>query len=280
MREEAAQPVEVEGQGADTPEGNDLYTAFLDGVPAEIHDQVIPALKAQDAEFTKRFQSLSERTKPFDELGVFDRDIEEVGSYLNLATALEAAQSGDDQAQAAVYEWWDSIGDTLGFYENGGTSEESESEFEVDDDFDPYDRNQLSKLLADQIAEQVGPLAQFIEEQASTQQEQEALAAAEAEVAGQIEELRAEHDLSDDVLQEVLELAEMFVEADNPVRAGFEKYQSLVSKGEANLFQDKVQQPGTPEGSGPAAITPDAITSDNVKEKVLERLNQQKQLTG
>ena len=280
MSEEAAQPVEVEGQGADTPEGNDLYTAFLDGVPAEIHDQVIPALKAQDAEFTKRFQSLSERTKPFDELGVFDRDIEEVGSYLNLATALEAAQSGDDQAQAAVYEWWDSIGDTLGFYENGGTSEESESEFEVDDDFDPYDRNQLSKLLADQIAEQVGPLAQFIEEQASTQQEQEALAAAEAEVAGQIEELRAEHDLSDDVLQEVLELAEMFVEADNPVRAGFEKYQSLVSKGEANLFQDKVQQPGTPEGSGPAAITPDAITSDNVKEKVLERLNQQKQLTG
>lgn len=280
MSEEAAQPVEVEGQGADTPEGNDLYTAFLDGVPAEIHDQVIPALKAQDAEFTKRFQSLSERTKPFDELGVFDRDIEEVGSYLNLATALEAAQTGDDQAQAAVYEWWDSIGDTLGFYENGGTGEESESEFEVDDDFDPYDRNQLSKLLADQIAEQVGPLAQFIEEQASTQQEQEALAAAEAEVAGQIEELRAEHDLSDDVLQEVLELAEMFVEADNPVRAGFEKYQSLVSKGEANLFQDKVQQPGTPEGSGPAAITPDAITSDNVKEKVLERLNQQKQLTG
>lgn len=280
MSEEAAQP--VEGQGADAPEGNDLYTAFLDGVPVEIHDQVIPALKAQDAEFTKRFQSLSERTKPFDELGVFDRDAEEVGSYLNLATALESAQTGDTQAQQAVYEWWDSIGDTLGFYENGGTGEESESdaEFDVDDDFDPYDRNQLSKMLADQIAEQVGPLAQFIEQQAQTQQEQEALAQAEAEVAGQIEELQSEHDLSEDVLQEVLELAEMFVESDNPVKAGFEKYQSLVGKGEANLFQEKLEQPGTPEGSGPAAITPDAITSSNVKEKVLERLNQQKSLTG
>ena len=278
MSEEAAQP--VEGQGADAPEGNDLYTSFLDGVPNEIHDQVIPALKAQDAEFTKRFQSLSERTKPFEELGVFEREAEEVGSYLSLASALEAAQEGDEQAQAAVYEWWDSVGETLGFYETGGDGEESESEFEVDDDFDPYDRNQLSKLLADQIAEQVGPLAQFIEEQAMTQQEQEALAAAEAEVAGQIEELRSEHDLSEEVLQEVLELAEMFVESDNPVRAGFEKYQSLVGKGEANLFNEKVNQPGTPEGSGPAALTPEAITSENVKEKVLERLNQQTQLTG
>lgn len=280
MSEEAAQPVEVEGQGADTPEGNDLYTAFLDGVPAEIHDQVIPALKAQDAEFTKRFQSLSERTKPFDELGVFDRDIEEVGSYLNLATALEAAQSGDDQAQAAVYEWWDSIGDTLGFYETGGVGEESDSEFDVDDDFDPYDKSQLTQLLADQIAEQVGPIAQFVEHQAMTQQEQEAMAQAEAEVSGQIDELLAEHDLSEDVLQEVLELAEMFIDSDNPVMAGFEKYQSLVGKGEANLFQEKLNQPGTPEGSGPAAMTPDAVTSENVKEKVLERLNQQKQLTG
>ena len=278
MSEEAAQP--VEGQGADTPEGNDLYTAFLDGVPAEIHDQVIPALKAQDAEFTKRFQSLSERTKPFDELGVFDRDIEEVGSYLNLATALEAAQSGDDQAQAAVYEWWDSIGDTLGFYETGGVGEESDSEFDVDDDFDPYDKSQLTQLLADQIAEHVGPIAQFVENQEMTQQEQEAMAQAEAEVSGQIDELLAEHDLSEDVLQEVLELAEMFIDSDNPVMAGFEKYQSLVGKGEANLFQEKLNQPGTPEGSGPAAMTPDAVTSENVKEKVLERLNQQKQLTG
>jgi len=278
MSEEAAQP--VEGQGADAPEGNDLYTAFLDGVPAEIHEQVIPALKAQDAEFTKRFQSLSERTKPFDELGVFDRDVEEVGSYLNLATTLEAAQQGDQQAQEAVYEWWDSIGDALGFYEGQSDGEESDSDRDVDDDFDPYDRNQLTKLLADQIAEQVGPIAEFVEQQAMTQQEQEALASAEAEVVGQIEALQSEHNLSDDVLQEVLELAEMFVEADNPVQAGFEKYQSLVGKGEANLFQEKIQQPGTPEGSGPAAMTPDAITSANVKEKVLERLNQQTQLTG
>jgi hypothetical protein len=279
VSEEAAQP--VEGQGAEAPEGNDLYTSFLDGVPTEIHDQVIPALKAQDAEFTKRFQSLSEKTKPFEEAGIFDRQAEDVASYMQLAQALEAAQSGDEQAQAAVYEWWDSVGDTMGFYEaseNGDSGDESESF--VDEDFDPYDRNQLSKLLADQVAEQVGPIAEFIQQQQMTQQEQQALAAAEAEVESQIEELRGQHDLSDDVLGEVLELAEMFVDSDNPIQAGFEKYQSLVGKGEANLFSDKVQQPNTPEGSGPAATTPEAITSANVKDKVLERLNQQKSLTG
>jgi hypothetical protein len=74
MSDEATQPAEVEGQGAETQEGNDLYSAFLDGISPEMHDTVIPALKAQDASFTKRFQSLSEKTKPFEELGVFDMD--------------------------------------------------------------------------------------------------------------------------------------------------------------------------------------------------------------
>ena len=68
--------------------------------------------------------------------------------------------------------------------------------------------------------------------------------------------------------------------SDNPVQAGFEKYQTLVSKGENNLFQKKLDQPGTPEGSGPAATTPEPVTSANVKDKVRERLEQQTQLIG
>lgn len=277
MSEEAAQP--VEGQGAEAPQGNDLYSPFLEGVNPDIHDQVVTALKAQDAEFTKRFQSLSERTKPFEENGILDADPEVLNSYMTLADFVEAAESGDSEAAAAVYEWWDSVGDALGFYEAG---EDSDGEqVEVDEDFDPYDRSQLSELLAQQVAEQVGPIAEFVEQQAMTQQEQEALASAEAEIQGQIDQLRSEYDISDEDLNEVLELAEMFVEVtDNPVQAGFEKYQSLVSKGENNLFNKKLEQPGTPEGSGPAATTPEPVTSANVKDKVRERLEQQTQLLG
>jgi hypothetical protein len=277
MSEEAAQP--VEGQGAEAPQGNDLYSPFLEGVNPDIHDQVVTALKAQDAEFTKRFQSLSERTKPFEENGILDADPEVLNSYMTLADFVEAAESGDSEAAAAVYEWWDSVGDALGFYEAG---EDSDGEqVEVDEDFDPYDRSQLSELLAQQVAEQVGPIAEFVEQQAMTQQEQEALASAETEIQGQIDQLRSEYDISDEDLNEVLELAEMFVEVtDNPVQAGFEKYQSLVSKGENNLFNKKLEQPGTPEGSGPAATTPEPVTSANVKDKVRERLEQQTQLLG
>lgn len=276
MSDDAAQP--AEGQGAETPEGNDLYASFLDGVPTEIHEQVIPALKAQDAEFTKRFQSLSERTKPFDELGVFDRDPEEVGSYLSLAAAIEAAQEGDPESQEALFEWWDSIGDELGFYNQG--SDQASDDVDVDDDFDPFNKDQLSQMLQQQVADQIGPIAEFVQQQAQAQQEQEALEAAETQIAGQIEELRSQHDLSDDAMEEVLELAEMFIESDNPIQAAFEKYQSLVAKGESALFNDKIQQPGTPEGSGPAATSEEAITSANVKDKVRALLDQQKTLIG
>jgi hypothetical protein len=276
MSDDAAQP--VEGQGAETPQGNDLYSSFLDGVPSEIHEQVIPALKAQDAEFTKRFQSLSERTKPFEELGLFDRDPEEVGSYLSLAAAIEAAQQGDNESQEALYEWWDNVGDELGFYGQGSGEESNDAE--ISDDFDPFNRDQLSEMLQQQVAEQIGPIAEFVQQQAEAQQEQEALEQAEAQVSSQIEELRSQVDLSDEAMDEVLELAEMFIESDNPIQAAYEKYQSLVAKGESALFNDKIQQPGTPEGSGPAATSEDPITSANVKDKVRALLDQQKSLIG
>ena len=276
MSDDAAQP--VEGQGADAPQGNDLYTSFLDGVPSEIHDQVIPALKAQDAEFTKRFQSLSERTKPFDELGVFDRDPEEISSYLSLADAISQAQQGSEESREALHEWWDSVGEELGFYDLG--SDEASDDTSIDDDFDPFNKDQLSEMLQQQVAQQIGPIADFVRQQAEAQQEQIALEEAEAEITGQIEELRGQHDLGDEVMDEILELAEMFVESDNPIQAGFEKYQSLISKGESALFNDKIQQPGTPEGSGPAATSEDPITSANVKDKVRALLDQQKTLIG
>jgi hypothetical protein len=280
MSDEATQPAEVEGQGAETQEGNDLYSAFLDGISPEMHDTVIPALKAQDASFTKRFQSLSEKTKPFEELGVFDMDPEQVGGYLGLANALEAAAEGDEQAQESVHEWWDQVGEQLGFYEAGQGEEDSGDM--SDEDFDPFDKNQLTSLLQNQVQEMVGPIAEYVQQQQTSQQEKEALAAAEAQIDESISALKTENpDLPDEVIGEVLELAEMFIDSsDDPIAAGFEKYKSLVSKGESQLFDKKRQQPGLPEGSGPAATTPEPITSNNVAQIARERLEKEKQLLG
>jgi len=284
MSEEAAQPEGVEapveapleGLGAESQSENDLYTGFLDGVSPEIHEQVIPALKAQDAEFTKRFQSLSEKTKPFDDLGVFDSDPETVGSYLSLAQAVDAAQTGDAESQKAVYEWWDQVGEQLGFYEQGEEGEDGEGDDSFPEDFDPYDAKQFSSLLESKVQETIAPLHNALQDTAQVQEQQEALAQLEAQVKG----VQEEHGLSNEVMDEVQELAAMFPNAENPIQAGYEKYQSLIAKGEGSLFQKKIEQPQTPEGSGPANTTPEKITSANVREIFRQRLDQEKQLTG
>lgn len=278
MSEEAAQPVGVEapeGQGAESPEGNELYSPFLEGVSPEIQEQVIPALKAQDAEFTKRFQSLSEKTKPFEDLGVFDSDPETVGSYLSLAQAVDAAQTGDTDSQQAVYEWWDQVGESLGFYEQGEDGEDSGDD-ELPEDFDPYDAKQFGSLLESKVQEQVAPLLQALQQQQQQTEQQKAFEQLES----QVQAVKQEHDLSDEVMEEVQELAAMFPNSDNPIQAGYEKYKALVAKGEGALFQKKIEQPATPEGSGPAATTPEKITSANVKDIFRQRLDQEKQLTG
>jgi hypothetical protein len=119
-------------------------------------------------------------------------------------------------------------------------------------------------------------LLNALQETAQVQEQQEALAQLEAQVKG----VQEEHGLSNEVMDEVQELAAMFPNAENPIQAGYEKYQSLIAKGEGSLFQKKIEQPQTPEGSGPANTTPEKITSANVREIFRQRLDQEKQLTG
>jgi hypothetical protein len=47
---------------------------------------------------------------------------------------------------------------------------------ESDEDFDPFDKSQLTNLLQSQVQEMVGPIAEYVQQQQATQQEKEALA--------------------------------------------------------------------------------------------------------
>ena len=278
MSDTAAQPeVEAaEGQGAASGEGKDLYASFLDGVPEEIHDQVIPALKAQDAEFTKKFQSRSERVKPFEELGILDADPGQVGQYLQLDQAIAAAQQGDAEAQEAVYQWWDQVGEALQFYdgEDSGSDELGGDE----DDFDPLDMDSKSfqEAVRKQVEAAVGPIAQQLqtrEQQEAMQQEEQQ---AQQQVDAWISEVKSanstvfEGENGDAVLDEVLNLASLFTDEENPVAAGFQKYQELVSKGEAGLFAKKQNQPNVPEGAGRPDTNPPVPTMANAKDVALQ----------
>lgn len=264
----------AEDQGAESG-GTELYAPFLEGVPEDIHDQVIVALKAQDAEFTKRDQSRSERLKPFEELGVLDQEPQAVAQYLQLDQAITAAQQGDKDAQEAVYQWWDKVGEALDFYEGDSDSEGGE---EVDDEFDPLDLDAKSfqEAVQKQVEQIVGPIAQQLQTREQQEAEQQALEAANEQIDEWMSEIKQanpnlfEGEDAQETEDTILRLAELHIDEDNPVQAGFAEYQSLVSKGEAGLFAQKQDQPLVPEGAGRPDTTPALPTMKNAKDLALE----------
>lgn len=274
-------------QGAATPEGNDLYGSYLQDVPEEVHDHVIAALKSQDAEITKRFQSQADRIKPFEELGVFDQQPEMIGQFLSLNQSMQAALEGDPEAKEAVYSWWDQVGDALEFYEGEeggqGGDPDADGEFDLMD----MDRQGFQQMLQQEIMQAIGPLAQHLQSKEQQEAEQAALQEANQQIDGWIDELKSAHpDLftgedGEEVLDQVLELAELFAESsDNPIQAGFEKYQALVGKGESGLFEKKREQPAVPEGQGPADTNPPAPTMRNAKDLALEHVRNAKAISA
>jgi hypothetical protein len=288
MSDTAAQPEAApaaEGQGAESEQGNELYAEFLDGVPEDLHETLTERLKAKDADFTKKFQSRAEQLKPFEEMGILEQSPEALGQYLQLDQAMQAAQQGDEQAIEAVYQWWDQVGDVLQFYEQG---DGDEGEAGGSDEFDPLDmdKDAFDKAVQAKVEEIVGPLQETVMTQQQREQE-----AAEMEEANQVvEQWKSEvqekfpdvfkGEDGEAVMDEVMGLATMFTDAENPIMAGLEKYQSLVSKGEAGLFERKLEQPNVPEPGGRADTTPPQIrTMKDAKEAALEYLNNGKQMT-
>lgn len=261
---EAVDAVEVEGQGADDSSG--LYADYLSDIPEEYHGKVVESLKAKDADFTRRFTAKADQWKPYEELGVNKVDPEQLGGWLNLNSALEAAAGGDEQASENVYSWWEQLGEELGFYADGESPEGGEAE-----EFDPFDPKNIESLVSQQIQQAVSPLMENMSKQEQAQLEQQA-----AESVSQLaESLKSENPgLSDSDIDDIFELALPHMEdAESPeaaIQAGFEKFKSLVSRGENDLFAKKLEQPSVPEGSGTPNTAPDNPTLANVKDKALE----------
>ena len=274
MADEAAQP--AEGQGTEGSEqGNELYAPFLDGVDEGIHEQVIPALKAQNAEFTKRFQERSEKYGPYEEAGILNMEPEAVQNMVALSDVLNAAAEGDEDAVGQAQDWWESVGEALGFY-GEGDGEQGEEVSGLPEDYDPYDPEQPRNLTMSVVQEALQPFAEHLSSR--EQQEAEAAAVREAEDAleASITKVQEENpDLSDDDMTEILRLAQLHAEtSDDPIRAGFEQYKGYLGKGESALFASKQNQPVPAQGGGSNPPEPVKVTSANVAEIARQRLEQ------
>lgn len=251
------------GQGAPAETDGGLYGPILDGIPNEYHEQLTQRLKENDAKATQRFQQLSERSKPFEDAGVFDSEPEQLQGWLNLSNALEAAVGGDQQAQQDVRQWWEGLGQQLGF-DGEETGQESQAQDLLD---------LTPDKLQEMIAESVNPLVERFEQQEQQQQ----LDDAKAEIQGSLDKILKENpklDREEDG-QRIMALAYVYgQDSDDPVQAGFEEFKSLVARGESELFEKKIDQPAPAEGGGMPGSQATPVTSENSKELAMERLKQ------
>ena len=274
MADEAAQP--AEGQGTEGSEqGNELYAPFLEGVDESIHEQVIPALKAQNAEFTKSSQKRAEKFSPYEEAGIFDIEPEAVGNMVALSEVLNAAAEGDEEAVQQAQDWWESVGEALGYY-GEGDGEKGEEVSGLPEDYDPYDPKQARDLTMSVVQEALQPFAEQM--QSREQQEAEAAAVREAEdaIEASIQAIQKDNpNLSEEDMGEILKLAQLHAEtSDDPIAAGFEQYKGYIGKGESALFASKQSQPVPAQGGGSNPPEPVKVTSQNVAEIARQRLEQ------
>lgn len=261
------------GQGA--PETPGLYQDVLEGVPSEYHESLIERLKDMDGKATQKFQSHAERVKPYEEAGILDADPESLTGWMNLSGAIESALGDptrgiapDPEAQQAVSQWWEQLGDQLGlFEEEGGEGTGQEAQDLLD-----LTPQKLEELIGSQIGKATQPLLQRME-----QQEQEKIQAeAQQQVKSDLAALREKHpNLTDEDEKYIMAFAWQFgQEAQDPIQTGFEEFQRVVSRGENNLFEQKVNQPSPVEAGGRPNTQAPAVTSENAKELALERLHQ------
>ena len=253
MPEDAAAPAPEPEGGNDSSGG--LYD--LASVPEDLRPHVEPHLKAIEGNVTKKLQEQSEalkRWEPYGELGLTDVDPQA------LQQLLEFAEMTQNESQ--FEQWFRTIGEERGWIDSTADDDLG--------DLDLGDEGLTEEKIASLIQQAIEPVNQSLQEREAKEAEQ----AATAEITATLDALKAEHgdDLDTDA---ILQLAYAYADEDpdNAITRGFEDYQRLVGKGEADLFAKKVGQPEAPEGPGRASSAPERITTfDQAKAAALDRL--------
>lgn len=250
-------------QGADATDSG-LYD--LDSVAPDVREHLEPHLKAIEANATKKFQEAADYRKgwaPYEDLGIKDIPPEQLQGLLNFA------QMANDPQQFA--EWWKAAGEEQGLFEQIQPSDDDFGLEEVDD----LSTEKIQQLIAEAVAENINPITERLQAQEQERQMQEA----NQEITQQLEQIRADNpNLPENAEDAIVRLAYSYADEDgDPIQKGFEEYKALIGVGEKGLFEQKSQQPATPEGAGPASTADEKIIDFNdprLKAMARERMNQ------
>lgn len=247
-------------QSTEANESGDLYD--INSVDPEYREHFAPHLKAVQSNVEKQFRDHAEFRKgwePYEELGLRDMD---PGSVKQL---IDFASMANDPTQ--FDEWLKNAAEERGLL-NGASGDDLELEG-------------VEEMSPEKIEELVAKQTQPIKEALDNQNKEQAIAAAEEEVQTSLQGIRKDNpDLPESAEDAIEQLAYRYTDEANLsageiIAKGFEDYKNLIGQGEKGLFEEKAKQPKPAEGSGPAAMGDEKITSfddPRLREQALETL--------
>lgn len=253
---------EGQGQGEGVEGLSGLYD--LSTAPEEVRPLLEAELKKIVGNVGKRFESHAEYRKqwePYEQIeGLRDVPAEELTDLLQFR---EIAQDPEQLEQ-----WWEQVGQQLGFFDQDGEGEEGEpvgQEAGLEQQL-----QQFREELLEQIRSEIDPLRQHV----TTQQSEAAVREHQATIKSTLDALREEHgDFDRDA---VLKLSQHYAGdegTEQVIRKAHEEYLGIIGRAQGELVDNKLNQPEPAITGGQPDTAPQKITSfDGAKKAALARL--------
>lgn len=267
----------AETQGAENGGGSGLYDQFLEGTPEDLRPYVTDAFKQWDSQITPKLQEaaqLREKFGPLAEIeGLSDVPADELKELIEFRQILgdpDALGEWVDQINAALGRGELSEEDWLAMGEQNGWFEGSEPQQQSPED--------IAQKVIEMLQPELEPVKKFM----GTQEQQHAAAEQRQQFEGRLSELLPQlGDLDDDARQEatsvIVDLAYRYLDDDDPIGKGFERYRQITGAAQGALVDDKLGQPKGALNGGRPATSPEALSWNNgtsPKEAALARLKQ------
>lgn len=259
--EAAVQPDEGQGEQAqsDAP-----WAQYLEGIPDEAREPVEEAFRKWDSDTTKKFQDASEYRngwKPFEELGVNQRDPEEVKWALDM---LEAAKTNPH----GVAEWYQ------GYAQQHGLSPAEQKAQEEEQWVDPTVQSAVDQRMQEQLgpmSQQLGQLTEWQQQQQQAYQQQQAMA--QVQQAWNDVKQKAGDDFVDSRVEMFLGNHLDKTDPRQAIEAALNDWVSVRNQIEKDALQGKADTPPGAESGGSPDGSPEPVNSlQRASELALEQL--------
>lgn len=255
----------TDGQASATPMQDGPFAKYLADAPEDAREWASGFAKKIEGDTTKRFQEAAEFRKQWEPYagveGLTDIPADDLSQYLQLITTLDGI--GTDEGVALARQ----IAELHGLAIADDTGDQDPDDPDPDADLREQIREELRQEMEDRFkpydeARQAAEYEQTVAEQARSIE-----ASLEA-----IDKDRGKA-LSEDQRKQVLEASRAFIDQDDPVKAGYQFWTSIVGSAEQGLVKGKQGEPEPAERGGqPAAQKPAIRSIEDATNALRERL--------